>query len=189
MRIDNAFTSHFPTQRLAVPSAGQESSFSAALSSANIAGLDKVTTPAVSKNTATTFASGATAQGAEPPSLAYRNMALRNAKTDPEYAKKTAYELAYNDSYVLHGPMVDITHNPIRYSATGEAVSDQGLTEFKAMAAQARSELIGIYQKEKSKGTPDPEILEKLFSARDGQHPRYLQLLNWALPSREARSA
>ena len=123
---------------------------------------------------------GAEKTAAEHPSRAYQNSELRNAQADPAYAAKAARQFAYNESYMLHGPMVDITHDPIRYSATGEVVTKEGLDTFKAQARQARDELMALYQSEKGKGTPDAEILEKLFRARDGQPDDYLQKLNWA---------
>lgn len=128
-------------------------------------------------------AAGAGAGGAkavaEHPSRVYQERELRNAQSDPAYAKKAAHDFAYNDSYMLHGPMVDISHDPIRYSATGEVVTDEGLAAFKSQAREARDRLIALYQSEKGKGTPDAEILEKLFRARDGQPAGYLQKLNW----------
>lgn len=113
------------------------------------------------------------------PSLRYRAIALRDAESDSAFAKKTAEQFAYNDSYELHGPFVDITQDPIRYSATGEVVTKENLAAFKAEAAKVTAGRIALYQAEKAKGTPDAEILKKLFDYVDGQSDDYLSKLNW----------
>lgn len=41
-------------------------------------------------------------------------------QTNPDYAKKMAEQIAYGNSFELHGPLVDMSHNPIRYSVTRE---------------------------------------------------------------------
>jgi hypothetical protein len=178
MRIDNAISSYFAAQRT-VSSTSRESSSSTATSSASSTTADKVTISAAGKDAAAKFASTSSTQAAAHPFLEYRDQTLRDAKADPEFAAKTAYEFAQDDSFVLHGPMVDITQEPMRYSATGEVVTEKGVAEFKAQASKARDELITLYQSEKGKGTPDAQILEKLFSARDAQPDSYLKKLNW----------
>ena len=104
---------------------------------------------------------------------------LRDAESDPVFAKKMAEQFAYNDSYELHGPLVDISHDPIRYSGTGEVVTEENLAAFKAEAAKVTAGRIALYQAEKAKGTPDAQILEKLFAYVDGQSDNYLSKLNW----------
>ncbi|MBI4987035.1 MAG: hypothetical protein HZC24_17235 [Rhodocyclales bacterium] len=123
------------------------------------------------------------------PWLTYRAMALREAEADPAYAKKTAEQFAYDDSFEKHGPLVDITHDPIRYSATGEVVTEESLAAFKAEAAKVTAGRIALFQAEKAKGTADAQILDKLFSFVDGQSNNYLRLLNWARPSLQNASA
>lgn len=115
---------------------------------------------------------------AETPRNAYA-MILDDARADPAYAKKVAEQFAYNDSYELHGPLVDITQDPIRYSATGEVVTDENLAAFKAEAAEVTAGRIALYQAEKAKGTPDAQILEKLYSFVDEQSENYRSKLNW----------
>jgi hypothetical protein len=127
----------------------------------------------------------AAAEPSSNPYLQYRAMALRDAKDDPAYAKKAAEHFAYNDCYEKHGPLVDITHDPIRYSATGEAVTEESLAAFKTEAAKVTAGRIALYQAEKAKGTPDAQILEKLFAFVDGQSDNSLRLLNWARPSQQ----
>jgi hypothetical protein len=119
------------------------------------------------------------------PYLEFRAIALRDAKEDPAYASKLAEQFAYDDSYEKHGPLVDISHDPIRYSATGEVVTEESLAAFKAEAAKVTAGRIALYQAEKARGTPDAQILEKLFSFVDGQSDNYLRLLNWARPPQQ----
>jgi hypothetical protein len=113
------------------------------------------------------------------PSLRFRAIVLRDAESDPVFAKKMAEQFAYDDSYELHGPLVDISHDPIRYSGTGEVVTEENLAAFKAEAAKVTAGRIALYQAEKAKGTPDAQILEKLFAYVDGQSDNYLSKLNW----------
>lgn len=188
MRIDNAISSYFAAQRTVSPTASRESLSSTAISSASSAGADKVTISAAGKESAAKFASTSSTQAAAHSFLEYRDITLRDAKADPEFAAKTTYEFAQDNSYALHGPMVDITQDPIRYSATGEVVTEKGVAEFKAQASKARDELIALYQSEKGKGTPDAQILEKLFSARDTQPDSYLKKLNWERPDTSVQS-
>lgn len=119
------------------------------------------------------------------PSLHFRAVVLRDAQSDPVFAKKMAEQFANNDSYEKHGPMVNITVNPIRYSFTGEVVTDKNLAEFKAEAEKVTTGRIALYQAEKAKGTPDVQILEKLFTYVDGQSDNYLSKLNWTRPPQQ----
>lgn len=123
------------------------------------------------------------AQPTTTPSLRFRNLVLRDAAGDPSFARKMTEQFAYNDSYELHGPLVDISHDPIRYSATGEVVTDENLAAFKAEAAKVTTGRIALYQAEKAKGTPDVQILEKLFAYVDAQSDNYLSKLNWTRAS------
>lgn len=125
----------------------------------------------------------ATTQPSSNPYLRFRAIVLRDAKDDPAFAKKMAEQFAYDDSYELHGPMVDISHDPIRYSATGGVVTEENLAAFKAEAAKVTAGRIALYQAEKAKGIPDAQILEKLFAFVDGQSDNYLSKLNWARPA------
>lgn len=120
------------------------------------------------------------------PSLRYRGIVLRDAERDPAFASKTAEQFAYNNSYELHGPMVNISQDPIRYSATGEVVTKENLAAFKAEAAKVTAGRIALYQAEKAKGTPDAEILKKLFDYVDGQSDNYLSKLNWTRAPQQA---
>ncbi len=178
MKVASDMASYFAVSRTGL-SAGREGVPSVARAAGAAAGADTVTISSAAREAAAAETAGSK-PAAESPSLTYRQLMLRNAQADPAFAKKAAHEFAHDDSYVLNGPMVDISHDPIRYSATGEVVTEESLAAFKSQARQARDELIALYQSEKGKGTPDAEILEKLFRARDGQPNEYLQKLNWA---------
>jgi hypothetical protein len=117
---------------------------------------------------------------AESPSQEFRRITIEDAKLDPAFAEKFTREYAYDDSLEKGGPLVDISGYPtIRYTYTGELVTDANLTEFKAEAGKARKDRIALYQSEKSHGTSDVEILEKLFRSTDTQSDSYLSKIGW----------
>lgn len=116
----------------------------------------------------------------ESPSQEFRRITLEDANRDPAFAEKFTREYAYDDSLEKGGPLVDISAYPtIRYTYTGELVTDSNLAAFKAEAASARIGRVTLYQQEKAKGTPDAEILEKLFRYTDTQSDAYLSKLGW----------
>lgn len=104
---------------------------------------------------------------------------LDEARRDPRFAKREAERFAYDESWERNGPLVDISHDPIRYAATGEVVTPESLATFKSEAAKVTSGRIALYQAEKAKGTPDALILEKLYSFVDAQSENYRSKLNW----------
>lgn len=120
------------------------------------------------------------AQPATSPYLEYRASVMRNAENDPAFAKKMAEDFANDDSYEKCGPLLDITAYPtLRYACTGERVTDENLAAFKAEAAKVTEGRIALYREEKAKGTPDVQILEKLFAYVDRQSDDYLSKLGW----------
>ena len=139
----------------------------------------------ISEAARTLAASSAPAE--EAPSLRYRRIMLADAKADPDLAQKAAREYANDRSYELHGPLVDIRDYPTLYfSATGEVVTEESLAAFKEEAAKAREGRMALYQAEKAKGTPDAEILEKLFAYTDTLSDNYLSKINWTRASMAA---
>lgn len=147
---------------------------------------------AASSPTAVTISGAARALASQPasdPSLSARALQIRNAEGDPAYARKRAEEFAYYDGHEKYGPLVDITHDPIRYSATGEVVTEESLAAFKEEAAKVTAGRIALYQAEKAKGTPDVQILEKLFAYVDGQSDNYLGKLGWTRAAPQAEAA
>lgn len=116
----------------------------------------------------------------ESPSQEFRRIALEDANLDPAFAEKVARQYAYDDSLEKGGPLVDISSYPtMRYTYTGELVTDSNLAAFKAEAATARAGRTSLYEAEKANGTPDAEILEKLFRYTDTQSDSYLSKLRW----------
>jgi hypothetical protein len=87
---------------------------------------------------------------------------------------------AHDNSYETTGPLVDISAYPtMKYTYTGEVVTDQNLSEFKAEAAKVTEGRMAIYQNEKARGTPDAQILKKIFSYIDSQPNDYLSKIGW----------
>lgn len=122
-------------------------------------------------------------QSVESPSQEFRRAAIEDAKQDPALAEKIAREFAYDDSLEKGGPLMDISNYPTaRYSYTGELVTESNLATFKRQAADARVGRVELYQSEKSKGTSDVEILEKLFQYTDTLSDDYLAKLRWERP-------
>jgi hypothetical protein len=119
----------------------------------------------------------------ESPSQEFRRAAIEDAKQDPGFAEKITREFAYDDSLAKGGPLMDISNYPtVRYSYTGELVTESNLATFKAQAADARTGRIALYESEKSKDTPDVEILKKLFQYTDTLSDDYLAKLRWERP-------
>ena len=137
---------------------------------------DKVTLSAESK----TLAAGEATGTREGVSLSWQTAVIKNTKEFPSWGEKFTHDFAYDDSYQTTGPLVDISNRPtLRYTYTGEVVTDQNLSEFKAEAATARIERIALYEAEKAKGTPNAEILEKLFRYTDSRSDSYLNIVGW----------
>ena len=112
--------------------------------------------------------------------LLWQSAVIDNAKDFPAWGEKFAHDFAYDDGYQTNGPLVDITNYPtMRYTYTGELVTDKNLAEFKAEAAIARTERIALYEAEKANGTTDPEIIEKLFRLTDSRSDSYLNIVGW----------
>lgn len=113
-------------------------------------------------------------------SLRWQRDVINNAKEDTSFAEKMTKDYAYDDSYMTTGPLVDISGYPtIRYTYTGEVMTDGNLAEFKAEAAKARTDRISLYESEKAKGTSDVDILEKLFRYTDTRSDSYLNIVGW----------
>jgi|GEM_PF-3375447 len=112
--------------------------------------------------------------------VSFRDKMVAEAKQDPAFAEKMAREYAYDTSYETHGPLIDISHPPeIRYSHTQEVVTDENLATFKKDAAEVTAGRIALYQNEKAKGTPDAEILQKLYDYTNTQSDNYLSKVGW----------
>lgn len=112
--------------------------------------------------------------------LANQEHTINSVKEFPAWGAKYTEDFAYDDSYEKTGPLMDISNLPtIRYTYTGELVTDSNLTDFKAEAATARTGRVALYEAEKAKGTSDAAILEKLFRYTDTQSDSYLNKISW----------
>lgn len=110
----------------------------------------------------------------------FREKMINAAKEDPVYGEKITREYAYDTSYETYGPLVDISHPPeIRYSHTHEIVTEENMAAFKQEAAQATAGRKALYESEKAKGTPDAEILQKLYDYTNKQPENYLSKIGW----------
>lgn len=112
----------------------------------------------------------------------FRDIILRNAASDPAFAKKFAQDYAYDASYETTGPLVDIgakPGDPKRYHYTKEIVTDSNVAAFKTEAVKVREGRVALYEAEKTKGTPDKDILDKLFNYTDKQSDDYLGKTGW----------
>jgi hypothetical protein len=107
----------------------------------------------------------------------YRDAVIRGAEADPAAAEKMASELAYDTSYSQTGPLVDISNMPkITYTYTGEPVTDENMAAFKSEAAKVSAGRLALYSEEKTKGTPDAQIIKKIFDYDDQQSERYQKI-------------
>lgn len=112
--------------------------------------------------------------------LRWQQLVINDAREFPGWGEKFTHDFAYDDGYQTNGPLVDISNLPtMRYTYTGEVVTEKNLADFKAEAATARIGRIALYEAEKAKGTPDAEILEKMFRYTDTQSDSYLNIVGW----------
>ncbi|WP_306606542.1 hypothetical protein [Azonexus sp.] len=122
--------------------------------------------------------------------LLWQSGVIDTAREFPAWGEKFAHDFAYDDGYQTNGPLVDITNYPtMRYTYTGELVTDKNLAEFKAEAAIARTERIALYEAEKADGTADPEIIEKLFRLTDSRSDSYLNIVGWERATNHSSTA
>lgn len=151
----------------------------ASTGTARVGGTDTVT---ISQEAKDKLRSDQTSPSAAERTPRYREMSLRNARNDAAFAEKTARDYAYDMSYETYGPLADIGSYPgapQHFSNTGEWVTDRNLAEFKNQAAKATAGRIALYQTEKAKGTPDADILDKLYGFTDTQPASCLSKVGW----------
>ena len=114
------------------------------------------------------------------PNLANQELLIKSAKENPAWGEQFTKDFAYDKGFETTGPLVDISNYPtMRYTYTGELVTDSNLAAFKAEAATARTGRVALYEAEKAKGTLDAAILEKLFRFTDTQSDSYLSKIGW----------
>lgn len=170
MRIESGIASLFSLQKISSSTASSAASSTATTGSASSAVSDTVTLSAAAK--------AAVAQTSSGYDAALRSKTIREAEQDPRFGAQTAYEYAH-DTFSMTGPFVNINTDPMTYSATGEVVTPENLAAFKAEAASATASKIAVYNAEKAKGTPDSEILKKLYAVTNAQPDGYLSKVGW----------
>lgn len=107
--------------------------------------------------------------------VALRTSMLEAANADPQMAENLAYGFTYN---YLDSAILDLSDRPnIRYTATGELVTPQSERYFKTISEAMQRQCANLYQQEKSKGTPDSEILEKVFNFHDSMPKPFKDML------------
>lgn len=102
------------------------------------------------------------------------------AHSNPILAEQFAHELAKRPDQ----PLLDISGlengtGPIRYTGTGQPVTEESKAYFETEAARIASERMALYQTEKANGTPAAEIVDKLIAYMDKQPKRYLNMMPW----------
>ena len=174
------------------------SNIASAYRATNKLAVERQTLPAPAANyaetvsisdTAKALAAGDTKTSAGP-NLAYQEHLIKNTKEYPAWGEKFTEDFAYDSGFETGGPLVDISNYPtIRYTYTGELVTDSNLAAFKAEAATARTGRVALYEAEKAKGSSDAAILEKLFRYTDTQSDSYLSKIGWERASPTATTA
>jgi len=107
----------------------------------------------------------------------YRDAVIRNAEADPANAEKMAADLAHDTGYSETGPLMNISKFPqITYTYTGEPVTDENLAAFKSDAAKVSAGRLALYDQEMAKGTPNAQIIKKIFDYDDQQGKSYQQI-------------
>lgn len=106
-----------------------------------------------------------------------REWLLAKAERDPKVAAELAQGYAYHS---LNGQGIDMTDYPvIRYSATGEIVTDESSSWFERSLQHMQKERSVLYESELMKGTPAVKILEKILDFNDALPQRFRDIANW----------
>lgn len=105
----------------------------------------------------------------------------RAAHSNPADAEKLAYEL----SHTSDGALVNLTDyingtGPIRYTNTGQPVTEESEARFNNLAQNILKERTDLYNTEKAKGTPAAEIVDKLIGFMKAQPTWYLEMSGWS---------
>lgn len=106
-----------------------------------------------------------------------REWLLTKAERDPKVAAELAQGYAYHS---LNGQGIDMTDYPIiRYSATGEIVTEESSIWFERSLQHMQKERSVLYESELMKGTPAVRILEKILNFNDALPQRFRDMANW----------
>lgn len=106
-----------------------------------------------------------------------REWLLKKAERDPKVAAELAQGYAYHS---MNGQVIDLTDYPvIRYSATGEIVTDQSSNWFERSLQSMQNDRAVLYESELMKGTPAIRILEKILDFNDALPQRLRDMAYW----------
>jgi hypothetical protein len=99
---------------------------------------------------------------------------------DPDIADEVAYDFAHN---VLQ-PLVNITEmmngtGPVRYTATGEPVTQESEARYQGMAESLRAASVALYHEELARGTGPADIFDKLVALGDTQSAEFRGMAHW----------
>jgi hypothetical protein len=109
--------------------------------------------------------------------LKERREALRAATADPKVAAQLTHNYVHN---ALGYELLDLSDRPnIRYSATGELVTPITKAYFAKISQAMQLQSVHLYQTETSKGSPDIQILEKIFDLHDQLPEKFKDMLGW----------
>lgn len=120
----------------------------------------------------------------------FAHMLHGNQETAAKVAKEFAYE-NHNASGNIGG-LLDISglmpggDGVLRYSGSGEPVTEESKAYFAKEEARFLRERIQIYESETGKGTPPADIYDKLVTAMDNQPVRYRMMMGW--PASDSQS-
>lgn len=120
---------------------------------------------------------------------AMRAMMLREDNISSASTAKLAEELAYSDNRDGEGGggLIDISGNLpggdgiVRYSMTGEPVTDESKAYFNKEEARYKLERAKLYEAEIAKKTPPGEIVNKLYGLQDQQPARFRGMNGWPI--------
>lgn len=96
-----------------------------------------------------------------------------------------AAQFAYDKAHSVEQPLFNISGglNNIRYSQTGEPVTPENLASFERLTNEVSAKKLALYQEEKSKGTPDADIHDKLVDLISQQSQEFRSAIGFELPA------
>lgn len=106
-----------------------------------------------------------------------RDWLMAKAEREPKVAAELAQVYAYHST---NGQLLDLSDYPIiRYSATGEIVTDESSCWFERSLQYIQKERSILYESELMKGTPAIRVLEKILDFNDALPQRFRDIAYW----------
>jgi hypothetical protein len=95
-----------------------------------------------------------------------------------------ATQLAHDFAHIVQQPSVDVTEwaagtGPMRYSATGEPVTQESTVRYANMMQDFQAESLALYKQELAKGTNHADIFDKLIALGDSKSEEFRGITNW----------